>query len=99
MTNFSKNELGGPDIPNRFNSPLDIDVKDSKSLENFLKRMILIRKVEHHIALSRKNGLIRGPVRLGAGQEAIAVGVSKHLYSTDRVFGAHLEGCYALQCI
>lgn len=96
MTNFSKNELGGLDIPNRFNSPLDIDVKDSKSLENFLKRMILIRKVEHHIALSRKNGLIRGPVHLGAGQEAIAVGVSKHLYSTDRVFGAHRSHAHLL---
>ena len=96
MTNFSKNELGGLDIPNSYNNPVDIQDKDSKSLEFFLKRMILIRKVEHHIALSRKNGLIRGPVHLGAGQEAIAVGVSKHLDSSDRVFGAHRSHAHLL---
>jgi TPP-dependent pyruvate/acetoin dehydrogenase alpha subunit len=96
MTIFVKNELGGLDDPTAYNSPLQIDIKDSKSLESSLKRMLLIRKVENHIALSRKNGLIRGPVHLGAGQEAIAVGVSKHIRSSDKVFGAHRSHAHLL---
>ncbi len=51
--------------------------------------MIMIRKVEQQLALGRKDGLIRGPVHLGAGQEAVAVGVSESLQSTDRIFGTH----------
>jgi TPP-dependent pyruvate/acetoin dehydrogenase alpha subunit len=96
MRNFSKNELNGLEVPTEFNHPLDISNKDPGLLKSFLSRMILIRQVEHHIALSRKNGLIRGPVHLGAGQEAIAVGVSKHLYSSDRVFGAHRSHAHLL---
>ena len=69
---------------------------DGVSLDFFLKRMILIRKVEQQIALSRKNGLIHGPVHLGVGQEAIAVGVSRHIKSSDRVFGAHRSHAHLL---
>ena len=58
--------------------------------------MIMIRKVEQQLALGRKNGLIGGPVHLGAGQEAIAVGVSASLQSTDRVFGAHRSHSHLL---
>ena len=96
MRNFSKNELGGLEIPTKFNHPLDINNKDPEVLKSFLSRMILIRGVEEHIAISRKNGLIRGPVHLGAGQEAIAVGVSKNLRSSDRVFGAHRSHAHLL---
>ena len=96
MRNFSKNELGGLEIPTKFNHPLDINNKDPEVLKSFLSRMILIRGVEEHIALSRKNGLIRGPVHLGAGQEAIAVRVSKNLRSSDRVFGAHRSHAHLL---
>ena len=96
MNNFSKNELGGLENPTNFNHPLVIDIKDLESLKFLLSRMILIRQVEQHIALSRKNGLIGGPVHLGAGQEAIAVGVSKHLQQSDRVFGAHRSHAHLL---
>jgi pyruvate dehydrogenase E1 component alpha subunit len=41
--------------------------------------MTTIRKTENQLALGRKEGLIGGPVHLGVGQEAIAVGVSKNL--------------------
>jgi TPP-dependent pyruvate/acetoin dehydrogenase alpha subunit len=65
-------------------------------LTAYLKSMITIRKVEHRLALGRKNGIIGGPVHLGAGQEAIAVGISSTLQSTDRVFGAHRSHSHLL---
>jgi len=58
--------------------------------------MILIRKTEEKIAEGRKSGLIKGPVHLGAGQEAIAVGISQHLRNSDRVFGAHRSHAHLL---
>ena len=43
-----------------------------------------------NIKLQRKrNNLIKGPVHLGVGQEAVAVGVGSSLLRSDRVFGAH----------
>lgn len=96
MNSISKNEIDGLEIPDQNNDPLVIDTKDSYTLKSFLKRMVLIRKVEQHIALCRKNGLIHGPVHLGVGQEAIAVGVSKSLKSSDKVFGAHRSHAHLL---
>ena len=61
-----------------------------------LKSMFIIRKTEQQLALGRKNGLIGGPVHLGAGQEAIAVGISQSLQDTDRVFGAHRSHSHLL---
>ena len=58
--------------------------------------MILIRKTEQYLAKARKEGLIGGPVHLGAGQEAIAVGISELLQSSDRVFGAHRSHSHLL---
>ena len=58
--------------------------------------MIIIRKTEQQLAFGRKNGLIGGPVHLGAGQEAIAVGVSQSLKHSDRVFGAHRSHSHLL---
>ncbi len=67
-----------------------------EKLTHFLKSMITIRKAEQQLALGRKEGLIGGPVHLGAGQEAIAVGVSASLQTTDRVFGAHRSHSHLL---
>lgn len=61
-----------------------------------LKNMQLIRAVENKIADMRRIGKIGGPVHLGAGQEAIAVGVSKYLRKTDRVFSAHRSHAHLL---
>lgn len=41
-------------------------------------------------------GAIGGPVHLGVGQEAIPVGLSTHLRSTDRIFGAHRSHSHLL---
>jgi pyruvate dehydrogenase E1 component alpha subunit len=58
--------------------------------------MTIIRKTEEQLAFARKNQLIGGPVHLGVGQEAIAVGISQNLNKTDRVFGAHRSHSHLL---
>ena len=69
----------------KFDYPLLIDNIDNKILTKMLKSMIVIRKTEKKLAEGRKEGLIGGPVHLGAGQEAIAVGISESLQRSDRV--------------
>jgi pyruvate dehydrogenase E1 component alpha subunit len=61
-----------------------------------LSIMLKIRIVENKLAYMRKNGLIGGPVHLGAGQEAIAVGISKHLRKSDRIFSGHRSHAHLL---
>ena len=82
--------------PTKYQSPVSVDGIDSSTLRDMLKRMIIIRKTEDKLAWGRKNGFIGGPVHLGVGQEAIAVGVSKSLRSSDRVFGAHRSHSHIL---
>ena len=48
------------------------------------------------MAYHKKIGEIIGPVHLGAGQEAIAVGISENLRKTDRIFGAHRSHAHLL---
>ena len=91
-----KNDLKDLSDPTKFHSSILIDSYSNESLKEMLKLMILIRKTEQQLALSRKNGLIGGPVHLGAGQEAIAVGISQNLRKTDRVFGGHRSHSHLL---
>ncbi|NQW57452.1 MAG: thiamine pyrophosphate-dependent dehydrogenase E1 component subunit alpha, partial [Polynucleobacter sp.] len=58
--------------------------------------MLKIRTVENKLANMRKSGLIGGPVHLGAGQEAVAVGISKHLRKSDRIFSGHRSHAHLL---
>ena len=73
--------------PQEFHNPISIEGQDIKILKKILNLMLTIRKTEQQLAFGRKNGLIGGPVHLGVGQEAIAVGISENLKKTDRVFG------------
>lgn len=91
-----KNKLGILSDPTKFHSSISIDNLDHELLKKMLKSMILIRKTEQQLAFGRKNGFIGGPVHLGAGQEAIAVGISQLLQRTDRVFGAHRSHSHLL---
>ena len=91
-----KNELKGLSNPEKYHDSISINNQDASVLKNMLSTMLLIRKTEQQLALGRKNGLIGGPVHLGAGQEAIAVGISKNLKKTDRVFGAHRSHSHLL---
>ena len=91
-----KNELKGLGDPEKYHDPISIKNQDVGILINMLSKMLLIRMTEQRLALERKNGVIGGPVHLGAGQEAIAVGISQNLKKTDRVFGAHRSHSHLL---
>lgn len=82
--------------PTKYHEPINIQGQNSDVLKVQLRTMLTIRMVEQHIALMRKDSLIGGPVHLGVGQEAVAVGVSECLRSTDRVFGGHRSHSHLL---
>ena len=79
-------DLAKPDSP--FQAP-NISGHSEEALRAELSMMVLIRIVEEKIADFSLDGTIKTPIHLGIGQEAIAVGVSRHLRSSDRVFGGH----------
>ena len=91
-----KNELKELFNPKKHDKPISIKNQDIGSLKRMLRSMTLIRKAEQQLAWGRENGLIGGPVHLGVGQEAIAVGVSQSLQKTDRVFGGHRSHSHLL---
>ncbi len=76
--------------------PLKIKGLSKVHLINLLKKIITIRLVEYKIANAKKEKLIGGPVHLGIGQEAIAVGVSTNLKKNDFIFGAHRSHSHLL---
>ena len=75
---------------------LDLQGQSEEDLLEQLKMMQLIRICENKLAEMRKHGKIGGPVHLGAGQEAIAVGISKYLRKSDRIFSAHRSHAHLL---
>jgi len=79
-----------------FHSPIEINDHDPDFLLSSLEQMLLIRGVERQLAFAKEKKIIRGPVHLGVGQEAIAVGLSAHLRSKNRVFGAHRSHSHIL---
>lgn len=89
-------DFGKLAVPSFFHHPVDIAGFCSEQLYGFLRLMSLIRGVEQKLAECRRDGLIGGPVHLGSGQEAVAVGVSAVLQHTDRVFGAHRSHSHLL---
>ena len=91
-----KNELKFLSDPGSLHNPISIKDQDADTLRKMLCSMITIRKTEQELANRRKEGLIGGPVHLGAGQEAVAVGISEYLRNTDRVFGAHRSHSHLL---
>ncbi len=69
--------------------PIDVAGQDPQMLMGCLRSMLGIRAAERCLADGRRDKLIGGPVHLGVGQEAVAVGVATQLRKSDRVFGAH----------
>ena len=82
--------------PKKFHDPISIDKWNFKTLKKVLYLMLLIRKTEIKLASEKKNLTIKGPVHLGVGQEAIAVGISQNLNKTDQVFGNHRSHSHLL---
>ncbi len=89
-------ELGTLVDPANCHEKIDITGFPKDKLVPFLQQMLHIRIAEQTLADKRREKLIGGPVHLGAGQEAIAVGVSASLTSSDRVFGAHRSHSHLL---
>lgn len=61
---------------------------NSVALQSYLK-MFLIREAELRIGSEFRKKTFQTPIHLAIGQEAISVGVSNCLLSTDAVFGNH----------
>jgi len=82
--------------PRALHEPIVVEGFDRTALRELLRSMLRIRAVERKLADGRRDGLIGGPVHLGVGQEAVAVGVSHALRAGDRVFGAHRSHSHLL---
>jgi TPP-dependent pyruvate/acetoin dehydrogenase alpha subunit len=82
-------ELTCEALTDGYNKDIDINGFSDCELSKFLEQLLLVRLVEQKLAFEKKEGVIRGPIHLAAGQEAIAVGISKELRKTDRIFGTH----------
>lgn len=92
----ARGQLGSLADPSFFNTLIDIKKSNVDKIYSHYRMMNLIRKAEQQLGLGRKEGLIGGPVHLGVGQEAVAVGVSSSLRASDRVFGAHRSHSHLL---
>ncbi len=93
MNDWSFGDLADP---NQYQKAIDVAGHDIETLLTQLQTMLRIRLAERCLAEGRRDGLIGGPVHLGVGQEAVAVGVAAELRKTDRVFGAHRSHSHVL---
>ena len=82
--------------PAQHQQAIDVAGQDVATLLTQLQMMLRIRLAERCLSKGRRDGLIGGPVHLGVGQEAVAVGVAAELRKTDRVFGAHRSHSHVL---
>ena len=62
---------------------------DKKFLLDIYEMMVTIRFCEESLIEPILNGIVKCPVHLTSGQEAIAAGVSANLTENDQVFGNH----------
>lgn len=88
--------LGDLADPAHYQQAIDVTGHDVETLFTQLRMMLRIRLAERCLAEGRRDGLIGGPVHLGVGQEAVAVGIAAELRKTDRVFGAHRSHSHVL---
>ena len=54
-----------------------------------IEKMLLIRRVEEEIIARYPKQLMRSPVHLSIGQEAVSVGACHYLKKEDSVFSTH----------
>jgi len=88
--------LGALADPLQYQESIDITGQEIEALLDQLKMMFRIRMAERRLADARREGLVGGPVHLGVGQEAVAVGVAAELRKTDRIFGGHRSHSHVL---
>ena len=93
MNDWSFGDLADPA---HYQQAIDVTGQDLATMLTQLQMMLRIRFAERCLAEGRRDGLIGGPVHLGVGQEAVAVGVAAELRKSDRVFGAHRSHSHVL---
>ncbi|MBO6719048.1 MAG: thiamine pyrophosphate-dependent dehydrogenase E1 component subunit alpha [Rhizobiaceae bacterium] len=84
-----EDKLGYLADPRQLTEALDLKNASTDALVAFYRDMVLIRRTEETIAELYTAKETKTPVHLGIGQEAVAVGVSAHLNSGDRVYSGH----------
>lgn len=82
-------DLGPLKDPTKYTEAISIEGEDTNWLLSALEKMLLIRNAEEKIGDMVTAGKIVCPCHLAIGQEAIAVGVARHLRPSDRGFGTH----------
>lgn len=90
--------LGPLSDPERYNEPILLGDTPMESALDMFERMTLIRRVEEEIAEMVEQGRVNCPCHFAIGQEAVAVGVARHLRATDRGFGGHRSHAHYLAC-
>lgn len=88
MRNF-EDALGALADPAELRAAIELRNASTEWLLECYRDMRAIRRAEEVIADLYRSGETRTPVHLGIGQEAVAVGVSAHLNSGDRVYSGH----------
>ena len=77
----------------------ELELKDSlqsEELEQFLARMLVIRRFEQAVEERYRDGEIPGFVHLAIGQEAVAVGACSALATGDVITSSHRSHAHAL---
>lgn len=85
--------LADPGVPA---AALDVTGLDPAVAVAYLRGMLAIRCAEEAIGTLVEEGLAKTPCHLAIGQEAVAVGVSASLRTSDRVFGGHRSHAHLL---
>ncbi|WLS01467.1 thiamine pyrophosphate-dependent dehydrogenase E1 component subunit alpha [Shinella oryzae] len=88
MRNF-EDTLGSLADPKQLTSAIELKNASTDWLLGCYRDMLTIRRAEERIADLSRAKETKTPVHLGIGQEAVAVGVSAHLNSGDRVYSGH----------
>jgi pyruvate dehydrogenase E1 component alpha subunit len=89
-------DLGALADPNQHNHQIALGNLPTDALLTALRTMLRIRFSEEAIAELVIDGHAKCPCHLSIGQEAVAVGISMHLRSSDRVFGGHRSHAHYL---
>jgi len=88
--------LNGLADPGYFNAPLQLRGQSHAQLIADLGMMMRIRTVENRVGDLAREGIVKTPVHLAIGQEAVAVGISRYLKSSDAVFSGHRSHAHYL---
>ena len=91
-----QHRLGDLADPSYYCGPIDLGNIATEHLLQAFRSMVIIRYAEEAVADLSISGEAKCPCHLGIGQEAVAVGISKHLRVTDRVFGGHRSHAHYL---